>query len=507
MADWLPPEHLVWFVLDVVEALDTSAWHAGRRLGGAGRQGFDPDMLLALLVYAYAVGERSSRQIERLCSSDVAFRVVCAQDGPDHSTIARFRAQHEAAFAGLFAQVLAMCARAGMGRVGTVAVDGTKIGADASLGANRSGAWLQEQAERIVAEAAAVDAAEDALFGDARGDELPPAWCGRDRKSRIAAALAQLDGQDEQDQQASAADAEAAGEYQRRVQAGEAVAGRPPRGVDPVIVLTARRARAQRLFEQASTARAREHASRVIRRTEAALTQAHHERTTNNDNDSDGAQGGPSPAGAARRAGPRCGNVTDPDSRIMKTKVGWVQGYNAQLVVSEDHLILATGLTQHTGDVGCFTTMMAAAVAAAETIATHQPDPAGQDQPQRIGMILADAGYLSEANLTAAGPDRLIAVGNRRDLARAAADDPAHGPPPQAARPIEAMSHRLRTPEGAAQYKRRGATVEPVHGHVKDQVGLRRFARRGIRAAASELHLSTAVVNLLKLHRRSTALA
>jgi transposase len=150
MADWLPPEHLVWFVLDVVEALDTSAWHAGRRLGGAGRQGFDPDMLLALLVYAYAVGERSSRQIERLCSSDVAFRVVCAQDGPDHSTIARFRAQHEAAFAGLFAQVLAMCARAGMGRVGTVAVDGTKIGADASLGANRSGAWLQEQAERIV---------------------------------------------------------------------------------------------------------------------------------------------------------------------------------------------------------------------------------------------------------------------------------------------------------------------------------------------------------------------
>ncbi|MGW6195090.1 transposase, partial [Kribbella sp. NPDC055110] len=120
MADWLPDDHLVWFVLDVVAELDSSRFHAGRVTGGVGRAGYDPDMLLALLVYSYAVGQRSSRRIEGLCHDHVAFRVLCAQDVPDHTTIARFRAVHEDAFAGLFAQVLVLCAQAGMGRVGIV---------------------------------------------------------------------------------------------------------------------------------------------------------------------------------------------------------------------------------------------------------------------------------------------------------------------------------------------------------------------------------------------------
>ena len=117
MADWLPQDHLVWFVLDVVDQLDTSRFHARNRTGGVGRQGFDPDMLLALLLYAYAVGERSSRRIERLCLDHVAFRVVCGQDAPDHTTIARFRSQHEDAFADVFAQVLRLCVAAGMVKV------------------------------------------------------------------------------------------------------------------------------------------------------------------------------------------------------------------------------------------------------------------------------------------------------------------------------------------------------------------------------------------------------
>lgn len=151
-------------------------------------------MLLALLLYAYAVGERSSRRIERLCSDHVAFRVLCAQDVPDHTTIARFRAAHEEVFAGLFTQVLTLCARAGMGRVGVVAVDGTKVAANASMGANRGEKSLRAEAERILAEAAAVDAAEDEQFGAARGDELPEELADpASRGERIRQCLEQIE--------------------------------------------------------------------------------------------------------------------------------------------------------------------------------------------------------------------------------------------------------------------------------------------------------------------------
>jgi transposase len=166
MADWLAGNHFVWFVLDVVEQLATSAFHECRSVGGVGRAGYDPDMLLALLIYSYASGERSSRRIERLCADHVAYRVLCAQDPPDHTTIARFRAAHDEAFTDLFAQVLRLCAEAGMVRVGVVSIDGTKIAANASKSANRSQQWVREHARQIaeaaISEAVAVDAAEDA---------------------------------------------------------------------------------------------------------------------------------------------------------------------------------------------------------------------------------------------------------------------------------------------------------------------------------------------------------
>jgi transposase len=135
MREWLPPDHLAWFVLESVEALDTSVLERNRRRGGAGAAGYDPQMLLGLLVYAYCQGVRSSRRIERMCVTDVAFRVLCAQDGPDHATIARFRVDAQDAFHDLFSQVLVLAARAGLGRFGTVAIDGTKIRANASIDA------------------------------------------------------------------------------------------------------------------------------------------------------------------------------------------------------------------------------------------------------------------------------------------------------------------------------------------------------------------------------------
>jgi transposase len=137
MREWLPSDHLVWFLLETVEALDTSAFHARRRVGGVGAAGYDPDLLLGLLIYGYCQGVRSSRQIERRCISDVAFRVLCAGDVPDHATIARFRVDHQDVFEVLFTQVLQVAGAVGLARCGTVAIDGTKIAANASIDANR----------------------------------------------------------------------------------------------------------------------------------------------------------------------------------------------------------------------------------------------------------------------------------------------------------------------------------------------------------------------------------
>jgi transposase len=175
MREWLPADHPVHLVITVVEDhLDTSAFHAGRKTGGAGAAGYDPDMLVTVLVWAYAHEVTSSRRMEELCRTDVAFRLICAGNLPDHVTFARFRKEFGGAAAAFFAQVLVLCARLGMGRLGTVALDGMKIAASASKAANRGEEKLRELAERAVAAHAAADAAEDELNGEGRrGDEVP----------------------------------------------------------------------------------------------------------------------------------------------------------------------------------------------------------------------------------------------------------------------------------------------------------------------------------------------
>src|SRR3954447_4226597 len=169
--DWLPEGHVAWFVIEAVGQLDLSAFYAGYRGDGHGGAAHDPAMMVALLLYCYAIGERSSRRLERRCVEDVACRVICANRAPDHTTIARFRQRHEAALAGLFGEVLALCAEAGLVSVGVIAIDGTKLHADASQHANRD---YERLAREILEEADAVDAEEDEQFGDRRGDELPP---------------------------------------------------------------------------------------------------------------------------------------------------------------------------------------------------------------------------------------------------------------------------------------------------------------------------------------------
>jgi transposase len=184
LREWLPEDHLAWFVLDAVEALDLAAFYADYRADGWGRAAHEPAMMVALLLYAYAIGDRSSPRIERRCAEDVAFRVICANRTPDHATIARFRVRHERALADTFTQVPALCGRAGLVSVGLVGVDGSLVAGNASAGATRTYAAIREEVERMLGEAAEIDAAEDDQFGAARGDELPAELA--DRRSRLA---------------------------------------------------------------------------------------------------------------------------------------------------------------------------------------------------------------------------------------------------------------------------------------------------------------------------------
>lgn len=491
--DWLPGEHLVWFVIDVIDQLDTARFEASAKLGGPGRAAYEPRMLLGVLLYGYACGQRSSRQLERLCEVDVAFRVLTGNQVPDHTTLARFRARHDAAMADLFAQVLLVCARAGLGRLGVVAIDGTKIAANASLGANAEEDELRQMAEQILGEAADTDAAEDALFGDQRGDELPAGWRDRSgRRDRIKKALDDLS--TEREQRQAAQQSERVAKAERRVAGIEATLAAQRREVAAANQARAERAAAGTPVGGPRSVPVEEHTKvrRVRARLDRAQAKLDAERAT------------PRPLPPRERAQSRMTtrNTTDPDSRLMPTRNGWLQGFNAQLAVTDDQIILATALTTQTGDDHQFVPMMTAAVHAAATLAAARGEP---DPAETIGIVLADAGYHSEANLTAPGPDRLTAPGTGRDQHAQAAENPVTGPPPPDATPVAANAHRLRTPDGHATYKRRSVTVEPVNGHLKDRIGLRRFSRRGLPAAGAELDLAAAVANLLKVYRVTPA--
>jgi transposase len=192
--DWLPADHLAWFVLDVVDQLDLGPFLKAYRADGHGRAAYQPRMLLAVLLYGYCTGVRSSRQIERRCHQDIAFRILAGNSTPDHVTIARFRVRHEQALAGLLIQSLKLCAAADLVRLGLVALDGTKVEANAAAAANRTHAHLEAQVAELLQQAAAADRAEDQDHGAGRGDTLPRALAGRaERLARLQQAKAQLE--------------------------------------------------------------------------------------------------------------------------------------------------------------------------------------------------------------------------------------------------------------------------------------------------------------------------
>jgi len=490
MREWLGAGHPVWLVIEVCrDHADLGAAHRARRTGGRGAAGYDPAMLAALVVWAYAQRVTSSRRIEQLCGTDVAFRVICGGGGgPDHVTIARFRAGLGAAAADLFASVLVLCARLGMGQVGTVALDGTKVRANASAQANRTRERLAELGRELAAVHAETDAAEDELFGPGvRGDELPAELADpRTRRERIAAALAELE-----------AERRAAGQErdERAAQARKDLAARQDR-VDKLFA--AQRAKVAD-FEERNAAKItatgrglregrpvppEEHVK--IQRAARRLASAK-QRAAEPGRDQEGDQ----PAARVR-------NLTDPHSRLMPVRGGgFIQGYNAQVVATADGLILATELTCDTTDNQWFEPMLRKAENAAKVMAAHRRPGPGYHRSDRIGRILADAGYLSEHNLTCHGPDRLIAVGKRRDLEKAARAGTKAGRNP-AGPATRAMTGRLTTPDGIAAYRQRGHIAETPHGHIKHNMGFRQLSVRGKPRATAEWALAATVHNLFK---------
>jgi len=436
--DWLPERHLARFVAEVVETLDLQAIYRSYDGDGRGLAAYEPMMMVRVLLYGYCLGVVSSRKIERASYEDVGFRFLSADAHPDHDTIAAFRARHLSALAALFVQALRLCEKAGLVKLGHVAIDGTKIKANASkhkamsyARMTETEARLQQEVEALLQRAAEVDAAEDAQYGPGeRGDELPAELARREvrlAKIREAKAALEQEARDQAAQRRAEADAKIEARAKQAAQTGKKVGGRAPEVPDPATA---------------------------------------------------------TPDPKAQR------NFTDPESRIMPdgaNKGSFIQAYNAQAAVdSHAQIIVAADITQQANDSQQLLPMIA-------QVQANLGRPAD--------AISADAGYWSEANVTdpgVAGIDLHIATGRQT---HGEPQGPIDEPLAAHASVKEAMRHKLRTAPGHAIYKRRKAIVEPVFGQTKERRGFRRFSVRGADHVRAEWRVICLTGNLLKLFR------
>jgi len=446
LREWLPSEHLAWLVLDAVEEMDLSAFYASYRHDGHGRAAHEPAMMVALLLYAYCKGQRSSRVIERECTDDVACRVIAANQRPDHTTIARFRQRHEDSLARLFGEVLAICAQAGLVSVGVIAIDGTKVHANACHHANRD---YEQLAREILEEAKSVDALEDEQFGEARGDELPPQLrTAQGRRGWLR-------------------------EAKRRLDDKRAAEAKPIPRSRPARVSESKRRLEEELFVECQA---------------NATYEAYRARGVMKNGRRFGRPPDPyqpphTPTGKV--------NVTDPDSRNLKTTRGYMQSYNVQAAVDERQIVVAAEINIDSPDFGHLGPMAGAA--------ERELQAAGvTEKPQ---VIVADAGYWHQAQM-----ESIVSRGTQVLIPPDA--DKRRAPRPGWDRGYYAFMRRvLATELGSAIYRKRQGTVEPVFAHTKFNRRIDRFQRRGRSACRSEWRLITATHNLLKLHSHRLALA
>jgi transposase len=448
LRDWLPEDHLAWFVIEAIEELDLGPFYACYRADGHGRAAHEPRMMVTLLAYSYCVGERSSREIERRCREDVAFRVICANHAPDHATIARFRVRHQQALAELFGGVLGLCAKAGLVEVAVLAVDGSKFEASASNHATRS---YEQIASEILEEAGRIDAAEDELYGDRRGDELPEKLTTRHgRKAWLREAKEELE--------------------RERAAKEEPV---PRDRADRLELCRSRLVEDWRTEHRANRAyeawRARGVAADGSRRMASATPKPYRPPER--------------PEGKA--------NLSDPDSRNMKAYRGYVQGYNAQTVTTRRQIIVAAEIAPDGLDFAQLDPMVSAA----------ERELAEAGVTERPGVVLADAGYWSN--------DHIDSLRERGIIPLVAADaERAKGPrKTRLGGSYDFMRSVLQSAKGRDLYSQRQVMVEPVFADIKQNRRAGRFKRRGRAAVRSEWRLIAATHNLLKLHRHRLALA
>jgi transposase len=445
LRDWLDEDHLAWFVIEAIEELDLEPFYASYRADGHGRAAHDPKMMVTLLAYAYAVGERSSRGIERRCREDVAFRVICANQVPDHATTARFRVRHQQALGDLFGQVLGLCAEAGLVEVGVIAVDGSKFAAAASDGAIRT---YEQIATEILEEAGRIDAAEDEVHGEARGDELPKHLNGREgRRAWLREAKKRLDAE--------------------RAEREESI----PKAREQRLELCR-----QRLVEDWQTERRANRGYEAYRARGVMKNGRRFGRPPNPHTPPT------EPEGKV--------NTTDPDAKRMKFGRNFIPAYNAQAVATEDQIIVAAEITTEGVDFEQLDPMISAA--------ERELEGAGvTDRPE---VVLADAGYWSNGYIDAL---------RERGMTPIVAPDTTRSRPRKTrlGGPYDFMRRVIATESGGALYSQRQWMVEPVFAQIKSNRWIERFKRRGKAAARSEWRLIAATHNLLKLHRHTLAAA
>ena len=493
--EWLPADHLAWFVIDAAAGMDLSAFYAVYRADGHGRAAYEPATMVALVLYAFAGGQRSSRAIERHCRQDVAYRVITGNLIPDHATIARFVCRHERALGELFGEVLRLCDRAGLVKPGVVSIDGTRIAGNASPEVNHE---FDRIAREIVAEARATDEAEDELYGEARGDELPERLrTPEGRREFFRQARRQLRGEDERCELSDEpeAEAETSAEVSLEFDAERIVArtqgregwlreGRRQleqhrwRHPDPI-----GRSRRERLLLAAERL---EGDLDVERRANDAYE---HNRATARDR-------------LGRRLGGRADphrppevpagkvNTTDPDSRSMPVGFGFVQGYNAQAAVNEQQIVLAAEITNNSTDFSQLDPMVTATLEELERIGSSELPEA----------IAADAGYWNEQHM-----DEVVA--NKHIPVLIPPDKGSRGTPRRgwSGGRYAWMRNVLATEHGRRAYRKRKQTVEPLFGNTKHNNGVHRFHRRGRIKVRTEWRLLMMTHNLTKIHRHQLA--
>jgi transposase len=471
LRDWLPEDHPVYLMLDILEELDISAIEEKyQRKDPRGTRPHAPRMMVGLLLYGYSVGIRSSRKLEKATYEDIPFRVLTADNHPDHTRIAEFRRKHLEELEELFLQVFQICQRMGLVELGDVALDGTKVQANASKHKAMSYERMLEEEERLkeeiqqmLEEAEATDQEEDERFGrENRGDELSEELKRqKDRLAKIQEAKVDL-------------------EKEAKRGRAEEVQAKADRASERAETHESKRERkrsetlAEKWGEEAE--RLREEATGQLGKeppeTQTPEGMPSHRPKTETD-------GTPKPS--AQR------NFTDPESRIMEKGGEFLQGYNCQLLVDEAHqIVVAQGVTNQSPDNGNFGPMVEKGARNAEA------------SPE---AVLADSGYWSETapdEAEACGTEAYIATGRQPHGKKTPI---CTGAPPEEASQQEKMSHKLQTREGLDRYAKRKAIVEPAIGQIKETGGFRRFHLRGLGKARREWALVCTGHNLRKVYR------